>query len=69
MLEFPTFPQGELGKMEQLEQLRWLENGYKIRIAETTYDSVSVDVAEDIERVEKLLREITAGQSGSTGGS
>jgi len=69
LLEFPTFPQGELEKVEQLEQLRWLENGYKIRVAETTYDSVSVDVAEDIERVEKLLREIAAGQSGSTGGS
>jgi len=39
-----------------LEQLRWLENGHKIRVAETAYDSVSVDVAEDIERVEKLLR-------------
>jgi len=27
-----------------LEQLRWLENDHKIRVAETTYDSVSVDV-------------------------
>jgi 3-deoxy-manno-octulosonate cytidylyltransferase (CMP-KDO synthetase) len=59
LLEFPTFPQGELEKIEQLEQLRWLENGYKIRVAETTYNSVSVDVAEDVPRVEKLLREIT----------
>jgi 3-deoxy-manno-octulosonate cytidylyltransferase (CMP-KDO synthetase) len=55
LLEFPTFPQGELEKLEQLEQLRWLENGYKIRVAETSYDSVSVDVTEDIARVEKLL--------------
>ncbi len=64
LLEFPTFPQGELEKVEQLEQLRWLENGYKIRVAETAYDSVSVDVAEDVPRVENLLREIAAGQSG-----
>ncbi len=56
LLEFATFPQGELEKVEQLEQLRWLENGYRIRVAETTYDSVSVDVAEDVPRVEKLLR-------------
>jgi len=55
LLEFPTFPQGELEKLEQLEQLRWLENGYRIRVAETSYDSVSVDVTEDIARVEKLL--------------
>jgi len=56
LLEFPTFPQGELEKLEQLEQLRWLENGYKIRVVETTHDSVSVDVTEDIARVEKLLQ-------------
>jgi len=55
LLEFATFPQGELEKLEQLEQLRWLENGYRIRVAETSYDSVSVDVTEDIARVEKLL--------------
>jgi 3-deoxy-manno-octulosonate cytidylyltransferase (CMP-KDO synthetase) len=56
LLEFPTFPLGELEKLEQLEQLRWLENGYRIRVAETSYDSVSVDVAEDVARVEKLLQ-------------
>ena len=64
LVEFATFPHGELEQLEQLEQLRWLENGYKIRVAETTYDSVSVDVAEDIPRVEKLLRERAAGHSG-----
>ncbi len=60
LLEFETFPQGDLERIEQLEQLRWLENGYRIRVAETTYDSVSVDVAEDVPRVEKLLREAAA---------
>jgi len=57
LLDFATFPQGELEKLEQLEQLRWLENGYSIRVADTPYDSFSVDVPEDIERVEKLLHE------------
>src|SRR5713101_6119784 len=47
---------GQLEKLEQLEQLRWLENGYRIRVVETTHDSVSVDVTEDIARVEKLLQ-------------
>jgi 3-deoxy-D-manno-octulosonate cytidylyltransferase len=57
LLEFPTLPPGELEHIEQLEQLRWLENGFHIRTVETDYDAVSVDVPADIERVEKLLRE------------
>ncbi len=55
LLEFPTLPQGELERIEQLEQLRWMENGWKIRVAEIPYDSVSVDVPEDVARVEKLM--------------
>ena len=57
LLDFPTLPPGELERVEQLEQLRWLENGYRIRVIETAYDAVSVDVPADVERVEKLLRE------------
>jgi len=57
LLEYPTLPQGELEKVEQLEQLRWLENGWRIRVAEVPQDAVSVDVPEDVTRVEKLLRE------------
>jgi 3-deoxy-manno-octulosonate cytidylyltransferase (CMP-KDO synthetase) len=56
LLEYPTLPQGTLEKIEQLEQLRWLENGWKIRIAEVDHDSVSVDVPEDVAKVEKLLQ-------------
>jgi 3-deoxy-manno-octulosonate cytidylyltransferase (CMP-KDO synthetase) len=57
LLEFPTLPLGDLERIEQLEQLRWMENGYKIRVAETVHDSVSVDVPEDVKRVEELLRD------------
>lgn len=57
LLEYPTLPHGELEKIEQLEQLRWLENGWKIRVAEVPHDSVSVDVPEDVARVEKILAE------------
>jgi 3-deoxy-manno-octulosonate cytidylyltransferase (CMP-KDO synthetase) len=56
LLEYPTLPQGELERIEQLEQLRWMENGWKIRVAEVEHDAVSVDVPADVERVEKLLR-------------
>ena len=56
LLEYPTLPQGELERLEQLEQLRWMENGWKIRVAEVEHDAVSVDVPEDVARVEKLLK-------------
>jgi len=56
LLEYATLPQGELERIEQLEQLRWMENGWKIRVAEVEHDAVSVDVPEDVERVEKLLQ-------------
>lgn len=61
LLEFPTLPQGELERIEQLEQLRWLENGWRMRVAEVPHDSVSVDVPEDVTRVEKLMKEEKAG--------
>jgi len=56
LLEYPTLPPGELERIEQLEQLRWLENGFHIRVVETEYDAVSVDVPADIQKVEQLLR-------------
>lgn len=55
LLEFPTLPPGELERIEQLEQLRWLENGYQIRVAQTDYDSISIDVPEDVSRVVERL--------------
>jgi len=55
LLEYPTLPQGQLERIEQLEQLRWLENDWKIRVAEVEHDAISVDVPEDVARVEKLL--------------
>jgi len=56
LLEYPTLPVGELEWIEKLEQLRWMENGWKIRVAEVEHDAVSVDVPEDVARVEKLLQ-------------
>lgn len=56
LLDYRTLPPGDLERVEQLEQLRWMENGYKMRVAETEHDAVSVDVPEDVARVEKLIR-------------
>lgn len=48
-------PASSLEKAESLEQLRWMENGYKIKCVETTFDSHGIDKPEDIERVIKIM--------------
>ena len=65
LLEFATFPQGDLERIEQLEQLRWLENGYRIRVAETECRSIEVDTPEDVKRVEQFLASGTFSEKGA----
>lgn len=48
-------PLSSLERTERLEQNRWLENGFKIKVEITVHESVSVDTPQDIERVMKLL--------------
>jgi 3-deoxy-manno-octulosonate cytidylyltransferase (CMP-KDO synthetase) len=55
LLSYSQLPIGPLERAECLEQLRALENGYKIRVVETEYESVHVDTPEDLERVNRLL--------------
>jgi len=52
---FTRLPEGKLERMEKLEQLRALENGYKIKVLESPYDSIEVDIPEDIKRAEKII--------------
>ncbi len=61
LLEFPALPPGELERIEQLEQLRWLENGFRMRVVECEYDPVSVDVPADIAKVEARIHQATDG--------
>ena len=53
--EIVKLPVSILEKAESLEQLRWLENGYSINVEITDYESHSVDVPEDIEKIKILL--------------
>jgi 3-deoxy-manno-octulosonate cytidylyltransferase (CMP-KDO synthetase) len=53
---FAALPDGVLEHLESLEQLRALEYGYRIKVVETTYDSVEVDTPEELARVGRILR-------------
>jgi 3-deoxy-manno-octulosonate cytidylyltransferase (CMP-KDO synthetase) len=53
---FSGLSEGTLESLEKLEQLRVLEHGFKIKVVETLYDSIEVDVPEDIGKVELSLR-------------
>lgn len=55
LLNYSALRIGPLEQAERLEQLRALENGYKIRVSETDYESLGVDTPEDLERVAKLF--------------
>ncbi len=54
LLGYSDLPIGPLEQLERLEQLRALENGYKIRVMETEYESLGVDTPEDWARVAAL---------------
>jgi 3-deoxy-D-manno-octulosonate cytidylyltransferase len=55
LLSYSDLPVGPLEQAERLEQLRALENGHAIRVAETEYESLGVDTPEDFERVSTLF--------------
>ena len=56
LFKFSNFAVSDLEKAEKLEQLRALENGCRIKVIETDYETISVDTREDLERVKKRLR-------------
>lgn len=52
---FTRLPQGKLESAEKLEQLRALENGFRIKVVESPYNSIEVDVPGDIGKIEEVL--------------
>jgi 3-deoxy-manno-octulosonate cytidylyltransferase (CMP-KDO synthetase) len=55
LLAYSGLPVGPLEQAERLEQLRAIENGYRIRVVETEYESLGVDTPEDLERIAALF--------------
>jgi 3-deoxy-manno-octulosonate cytidylyltransferase (CMP-KDO synthetase) len=55
LLRYPDLPVGPLEQAESLEQLRALENGFRIRVVETDYESFGVDTPADLERIRQLI--------------
>jgi 3-deoxy-manno-octulosonate cytidylyltransferase (CMP-KDO synthetase) len=53
---FVSLPESSLERSERLEQLRFLENGIAVHVAETAHDTIGVDTEEDLHRVEEVLR-------------
>jgi 3-deoxy-manno-octulosonate cytidylyltransferase (CMP-KDO synthetase) len=55
--KFTRLPVGTLERLEALEQLRAIEQGYKIKVVETSYDSLEVDTLEELARVAKIIKD------------
>ena len=53
-----TLPQSPLEIAESLEQLRWLENGYTIKVGITHAETIGIDTPEDLKRAEIFLNEL-----------
>lgn len=55
--EITQLPQSSLELAESLEQLRWIENGYKVKVGITKMETIGIDTPEDLAKAEKFLRE------------
>lgn len=54
--EITSLPQSSLELAESLEQLRWLENGYKIKVGISEIETIGIDTPEDLKRAEEFLK-------------
>ena len=54
--EITSLPQSSLEIAESLEQLRWLQNGYKIKVGTTDVETIGIDTPEDLANAEKALQ-------------
>lgn len=60
--QITRLPQSSLEKAESLEQLRWLQNGYRIKVGITDVETIGIDTREDLIRAEEFLRHLSSPQ-------
>ena len=58
LAEITRLPQSSLEIAESLEQLRWLQNGYKIKVGTTDVETIGIDTPADLARAEEFLKTI-----------
>ncbi|MFC1666773.1 3-deoxy-manno-octulosonate cytidylyltransferase [Candidatus Omnitrophota bacterium] len=56
LFTFKSLPQSKLEKIERLEQLRIIENGYRLKVIETKFDTVGIDTPEDLQKATELIK-------------
>lgn len=55
--EITSLEQSSLEKAESLEQLRWIENGYKIKVGFTDFETIGIDTPEDMDKALEFLKQ------------
>lgn len=58
LAEITQLPMSPLEKAESLEQLRWLQNGYRIKVGLTNVETIGIDTPTDLEKAEKFIQEV-----------
>ena len=63
MKEITSLPQSSLEVAESLEQLRWLENGYTIKVGISQVETIGIDTPEDLAKAEEFLKQQEGSQA------
>ena len=58
--EITSLPQSDLEIAESLEQLRWLQNGYTIKVGISQIETIGIDTPEDLARAEAFLNKLNS---------